>query len=516
VYTAGSKNVQGVYAMRQIKQAARFGRPGSWKTACVVGALCAATAIVLPAQTFTTLHSFDQTDGAFPGGALVQATDGNLYGTTADAGPNGRGGTIFKITPSGTLTTLYNFCSQSNCTDGESPFAAPVQATNWNVYGTTDSGGASLYDGTIFKITQSGTLTTLYSFCALSGCTDGIYPNGLIQAADGNLYGTTNRGGIDGGGACQQGCGTVFKITPSGTLTTLYNFCMQGGEQCTDGQYPSSALIQGSDGNLYGTTHGATFNYGSVFKITSNGTLTKLYSFCPQQPCTDGEYPSAALVQASDGNFYGTTTLWGAHGNNIAGGTVFKINPSGTLTTLHSFCSLSGCADGSRPYAALIQGTDGNLYGTTQLGGANNHGTIFKITRFGTLTTLYSFCSQINCSDGGNPYASLIQDTNGAFYGTTSGGGTGGHGSVFSLSVGLGPFVETRPPSGNVGKTITVLGSSLKGATSVTFNGTAATFIVDSNSFITTTVPAGATSGTVQVVTPGGTLSSNVPFRVSP
>jgi uncharacterized repeat protein (TIGR03803 family) len=198
---------------------------------------------------------------------------------------------------------------------------------------------------------------------------------------------------------------------------------------------------------------------------------------------------------------------------------VFKITSSGILTTLHSFNG----TDGQFPAAALVQATDGSFYGTTEYGGANNNcysghgcGTIFKITASGTLTTIYSFCPLYNCPDGETPSAGLVQDTNGKLYGTTSiAGANGNYGTVFSLSVGLGPFAETRPTSGKVGKAVQILGTKLTGATSVTFNGTTATFTVKSKSEITTTVPTGATTGTVQVVTPGGTLSSNEPFRIN-
>lgn len=217
----------------------------------------------------------------------------------------------------------------------------------------------------------------------------------------------------------------------------------------------------------------------------------------------------AKLVQATNGDFYGTINAGGA--NNY--GTVFRITPSSKLTTLYSFCSQSGCADGMYPHAALIQATDGNLYGTTY--GLNSgtrttgeYGTIFKITPSGTLTTLYSFCSQTNYADGQNPQAGIVQDTNGTFYGTTQSG------TIFSLSVGLDPFVEPQPTSGKTGAAVKILGADLTGATNITFNGTAAVFKVVSSSEITTTVPAGATTGTVQVVTRGGTFSSNVPFQV--
>ena len=469
--------------------------------------LCAATAIALSAQTFTALHSFDGTDGDNPGAALVQATNGYLYGTTtAGGGARPYGGTVFKIAPSGTLTTLYSFCSQGTCTDGEEPFGALVQATNGSLYGTTPLGGAN-DAGTVFKITPGGTLTTLHSF---SGGADGGDPvAALVQATNGYLYGTTQVGGAIGAG------GTVFRMTPKGALTTLYNFCSQGAyPDCTDGSDPNT-LVQATNGDLYGTTQdGGANRYGTVFKITPGGTLTTLYSFCSQSGCTDGYQPLAALVQATDGDFYGTTSVGGANGY----GTVFKMTPGGTLTTLYSFCSQSGCTDGACPYAGLVQATDGNLYGTTYgVGGSGS--TVFKITPSGTLTTLYSFSSQ-GFTGGAYPYAGLVQDTNGKFYGTAYYGGASTNcincGTVFSLSVGLGPFVETQTTSGKVGAAVKILGSDLTGATSVSFNGTAATFTVVSRYLITTTVPADATTGKVEVVTPSRTLSSNVPFRVLP
>src|ERR1039457_3490039 len=480
----------------------------NWGTrACAVLVLCATTAIALPAQiaTLTTIHRFCSQsgcpDGEAPSGALVQATNGDLYGTTPSAGANDYG-TIFKITPGGTLTTLYSFCSQTNCADGDAPYAGLVQAANGDFYGTTYSGGANGGYGTVFKITQGGTLTTLYSFCSQTNCTDGDGPiAGLVQAANGDFFGTTFSGGANG-------YGTVFKITPGGTLTTLYSFCSQSG--CTDGANPQARLVQAANGDLYGTTlsSGANGNHGTVFKITPSGTLTTLYRFCSQTNCTDGQFPFAGLVQAANGDFYGATGQGGAHGS----GTIFKITPSGTLTTLHSF----NHTDGARPLAGPVQAADGDLYGTTNTGGAIGLGTVFKITPSGTLTTLYSFCSQSGCTDGAFPEAGLVQDTNGDFYGTTFEGGSNDGGTVFRLSVGLGPFVKIRPPYGKVGAAVKILGTDLTGATSVGFNGTAAVFEVVSSSEITTTVPAGASSGKIQVVTPSGTLSSNASFRVVP
>jgi uncharacterized repeat protein (TIGR03803 family) len=465
--------------------------------------LCAMTTMVLPAQTYTTLFSFNGRDGARPGATLIEATDGNLYGTTIARGAYGHG-TVFKISPTGALTTLHDFCSQSGCPDGAEP-GGLIQATDRGLYGTTYYGGAN-HEGSVFKITTSGSLTTMYSFCAKAGCTDGEHPiMGLVQATDGEFYGTTETGGVGTYGSS----GTVFKITSNGTLTTLHSFCSQSG--CPDGQILYAGLVQATNRDLYGTTYmGGVNHQGTIFKISLSGTLTTLYSFCSRSSCADGAGPSAALVQSNDGELYGTTAGGGSSGY----GTVFRITQGGALTTLHNFCGHSGCMDGAAPTAELIQANDSNFYGTTYNGGAYGGGTIFKINRRGMLTTLYNFCFESNCRDGETLYAGLVQDTNGIFYGATYAGGEHGDGTVFSLSVGLGPFVKTLPTSGKVGARVTILGTDLIGATSVNFNGTAAVFTVRSASEIITGIPTGATTGTVQVVTPGGTLSSNVPFRV--
>ncbi len=473
--------------------------PNRRQRAYAAALLCAATATSLPAQTFGTLHSFAVTDGQTPQGALVQATDGDLYGTTSGGGANGQG-TIFKINSSGTLTTVYSFCSQDGCTDGANPLAGLVQATSGDLYGTTSGGGASGY-GTVFRIKLSGKLTPLYSFsCSDGTCPDGANPDvGLVQATNGDFYGTT-----------QDAYGTVFKITPGGTLTTLYSFSYPGRK----GFFPAAGLVQTTNGDLYGTTSAGPEENGggTIFEITAGGALKTLDAFGLYSSCS----PYAGLVQAADGELYGTTSGCGTSGY----GTVFSVTTTGTLTFLYSFCSLSGCTDGEFPYAGLVQATDGNLYGTTYQGGNNSCedsfgcGTIFKITSGGALTTQYTFCSQTGCTDGEYPGAALIQGTDGNLYGTTPEGGASGDGTVFRLSVGLGPFVETLPTSGKAGKTVKILGNDLTGATSITFNGTAAAYTVVSKSEIATTVPAGAATGTVVVVTPSQTLSSNVPFKV--
>jgi uncharacterized repeat protein (TIGR03803 family) len=470
------------------------------RMACLVLLFCAA-AISASAQTFTTLMSFDGTDGHFPG-PLVQGFDGNLYGNTAEGGSNSRKpyGTTYKVTPTGTLTSLYSFCGRSNCTDGGQPAAGLALSTAGDFYGTTDFGGLNgqVGYGTVFKISPSGALTDLYDFCAQPDCEDGAGPTaGVLLAADGNFYGTTQRGGGD------SSFGTIFKITPAGILTTLYSFASTGG---ANGFYPTG-LTQATDGNFYGTTSGGALGYGTVFKMTPAGTLALLYSFCGQANCTDGSYPNAALVQASDGNFYGTTSQGGT--NNY--GTIFKITPAGMLTTLYSFCAQASCEDGAYPTAALIQ-ADGNFYGTTSGQLATNLGTIFRFSQGSTLTTLHSFSG----TDGELPYAGLLQATNGYLYGATADGGTSADGTVFSLSIGLSPFIETLLTSGKAGTSVPILGNNLTGTTSVAFNGIAATFTVVSDTEITVTVPSGATTGFVTVTTPSSTLKSNKPFHVVP
>jgi uncharacterized repeat protein (TIGR03803 family) len=497
-----------------------------WKMGCALFVFCAVTAIASSAQTLTTLMSFNGFDGSEPYfSPLIQGTDGNFYGTTAYGGANcspSGCGTVFKITPEGTLTTLYSFCVQEYCSDGAYPYAGLVQSPDGNFYGTTSEGGANnLHAGTVFKITPAGNLTTLYSFCVQTNCADGFYPTGtLVQGADGHFYGTTFSGGIGDAQYCNGGCGTVFKITPKGTFATLHSFAGYN----TEGSGPKSGLAQSANGTLYGTTTGGgvydtcSFGCGTVFKITPKGTLTTLHSFAG--PPNDGAVPYASLVPADNGTFYGTTAEGGADAN----GTVFKITPAGKLTTIYNFCVGTNCADGGDPQARLVLATDGNLYGTAVMGGAYAIGSIFKITPQGALTTLYSFCAQgyPACPDGDLLYAGLMQATNGKLYASTSQGGDSncdfgyGCGTIFSFSVGLRPFVETRPTSGKVGATVIILGTNLTGTTNVTFNGTAATFKVVSSSEITTKVPIGATTGTVEVTTPKKTLRSNVAFRVRP
>lgn len=495
-------------------------RKVSWlRAACVVFLLCAATAITSPAATkFKSLVSFNLTDGLNPDlMSVVQGLDGNLYGTTVYGGVNKTCntkqigcGTVFKIATGGNLTTLYSFCSKTNCTDGAYPIGGLTLATNGDLYGTTSAGGANGY-GMVFKVSPQGTLTTVYSFCSQFNCPDGREPGAPpIQATDGNLYGVTILGGTGGCGGCHGG-GIAYRLTLAGKLTVLQNFCTGS---CTDGNNPSYPLVQGTDGNFYGVITGRSGYYdGKLFKMTPSGTVTVLYNFCNLKNCTDGAFPYGSLTEGADGDFYGTTSAGGAVGDG-GSGTFYKITRAGKLTTLHSFDYETKGNYGSLPLSGLVLATDGNFYGTTYQGGMGcvfGCGTVFKISPAGKLTTLYLFGGP----DGAGPYG-LFQHTGGAFYGATAAGGAKNYGTVFSVSVGLGPFVDLLPNYSKVGKTIDILGQGLTGTTAVSFNGTAASFTVVSDTYLTAVVPSNTIRGSVTVTTPGGQLTSNTIFRVAP
>jgi uncharacterized repeat protein (TIGR03803 family) len=496
-------------------------------TGAAIGLLAVLTiAAELPAQekpepeqpgsrlTFKTLFTFDHADGGEPQDALVQGTDGNLYGTAYTGGLYNDGGTVFKITPQGVLTTIYNFCAQTNCPDGDSPRALTL-GTDGNFYGTTFAGGANWQSGceldacgVVFKITPAGAMTTLYSFCSQPACADGRAPGALVQGNDGNFYGTTERAG-SANCVNVNGCGTVFKITPTGVFTTLYQFTGQNG----GGYYPSDfeQLVQGTDGNFYGTTaYGGSTNCffggcGTVFRITPEGVLTTVYEF--QGGVGQSENPTQ-LIQATDGNFYGTAGGgYYSPGCIQTCGTIFKMTPEGTVSTLLSLYSNQGLGP-----VGLIQATDGNFYLVADAGGPYNSGTIFELTPEGVVTVLHDFS---NRGGGYFPFSGVVQATNGTFYGDTDSSFTG-DGLIYSLSVGLGPFVESVPPAGTVGTTVKILGNNLKFATGVTFNGVAAAFTVRSSTYIKATVPAGAATGPIVVTLRTGTLTSNVNFQVLP
>jgi uncharacterized repeat protein (TIGR03803 family) len=368
----------------------------------------------------TTLYGFcsqaNCADGAAPWAGLIQASDGNFYGTTQYGGDlnactlSGTAvgcGTAFRLTPAGVLTTLHSF----NGADGSNPYSNLIQGSDGNFYGTAIFGG-NLSDctnnaapgcGVVFKITPSGKMTTLYEF---TGGSDGANPySGLVQGSDGSLYGTTQANGTFG--LC---CGTIFKITTSGVLTTIYRF-----DGSTDGDLPSFPLLEGSDGNFYGTTdNGGTDGYGTAFQLTPAGGYSVIGTF------SYGLHPSG-LVEYWDDSYYGTTYSGGQYGF----GTFFTV-AADQLTTLYSF---TDDAYGGFPASGVFPASDGNFYGTT----TNDDGTIFKLTPFlSKLTTLYTFTDG---TDGGYPQASLIQGSDGALYGTTVDYGPGdGGGTVYRLA----------------------------------------------------------------------------------
>ncbi len=365
-------------------------------------------------------------DGANPFAGLIADSQGNFYGTTNGGGTYGFG-TVFKLPPGGKAKVLYSFQSGS---DGASPLAGLIADDQGNLYGTTSQGGKN-GDGTVFKLTPRGRETVLYSFCALPSCGDGYAPNaGLIADAQGNLYGTT----LKGGQYSEDHGGTVFKLTPHGIETVLYSFCLE--TNCTDGSSPYASLLADDQGNLYGTTEvGGKYNDGTVFKLTPDGTETVLHSFCSKPSCADGKYPYAALIADSEGNLYGTTNGGGGTATCGAGcGTAFKLAPDGKETVLHAFCSKPNCVDGYFPYAGLIADSLGNFYGTTEDGGKYGTGAVFQLAPNGRETVLHSFCSKPSCSDGFLPYAGLIADGLGNLYGTTYEGGKYSNGTVFEIA----------------------------------------------------------------------------------
>jgi len=376
----------------------------------IVAAAITVGPITVSAQMLTVLHSFNGSDGQLAESALVQGNDGNFYGTTALGGDNHKG-TVFKIDSMGNLTTLHSFSGFPS--DGATPIAGLIQGSDGNFYGTTALGGM-FYQGTMFRITPAGTVTILHSFSGLLG--DGSVPmSGLVQASDGSFFGTTALGGT-------HSMGTVFR-TALGIVVTLHSFSGSSGE----GANPTAKLVRGTDGNYYGTTvRGGAQNLGTAFKVSGLGSFTMLHPFSGSPG--EGANPTAGLVQGSDGNFYGTTGLGGAHYL----GTIFNMTPGGSLTTLHSFSGSGG--EGANPLGGLVEGTDGNFYGTTALGGAHFVGTLLKITPAGSLTTLHSFSG--SDGEGAAPVSAVVQGSDGNFYGTTALGGAHYWGTVFKFSTG--------------------------------------------------------------------------------
>jgi uncharacterized repeat protein (TIGR03803 family) len=444
--------------------------------------------VIVTAQSYAPLYDLgtNANDPQFPQGAFAQGRDGNLYSTTPNGGENGYG-TVFQLTTTGKLKVLFSFTGEN--AQGGYPAGGLTLGTDGALYGT------SLFDTAnglpnVFKITTAGKLTVLHEF---NGTTEGDDPLiAPIQATDGNFYGTSSDGVTN--------YGAVYRMTPNGNTSVIYQF----QSTPTDAYRYPGALLQGSDGNFYGTTGGQL-----LYKLTSQGKIKELHTFTGYP--SDGWDPAGPLIQASDGYIYGTTT----QGGTDDAGTIYKLSPSGAYSVIYSF----SYPDSDSPYAGVVQGTDGNFYGGTNHGGSVFLGTLFQFTPGGIYTVVYDgFDSQL----GAYPDSPLLQHTNGLFYGATVHDGTGtacfgsGCGVLYSFDMGFGPFVTFLPAqsSGTAGSSIGVFGQGFTGTTSVKFAGIAASFTVVSSTFLTAIVPSGAKTGFISVKTPGGTLTSNKTFVV--
>jgi uncharacterized repeat protein (TIGR03803 family) len=392
-----------------------------------------------PSEEYNVLHLFNDgsvTNDAINPNVIIAGFDGTVYGLSSQGGANNLGA-MFNVTPQGVASVFYSFGSGIGDAFGLTPQGV-IQAADGNFYGTTSGGGVAGF-GTIFKIGQDGTVSVLHSFGDGSVANDGATPqsSGLVQGSDGNFYGVTMAGG-------SKGLGTIFKITPLGAMTILHSF--GDGSVTNDGAAPKANLLQAADGNFYGTTSaGGSNSDGAIFRVTPSGTVTILHSFQDGSVTNDGSKPVASLIQQPSGTFYGTTQA----GGSAQKGTIFQMTVSGstgTVTTLHSFGG-TAASDGDTPLAALIQGFDGNFYGTTNVGGSANSGTIFEMILGGTpatttVTLIHQFGDNSAANDGAYPTGALVQDATGNFYGTTSGGGMNSAGTVFSI-VATQPIIHS-------------------------------------------------------------------------
>lgn len=377
-------------------------------------ALLSLIPVTAPGVTLDTAYSFTGNSFGFnPYAGLLQARDGNFYGTALLGGAPGNG-TVFKMTPGGSVSLVHAF---NGGLDGANPYGGLVQATNGVLYGTTFDGGIYFY-GSVFRMTTNGVLNTVGSF---NYTNNGAYPvSGLAQGRDGSFYGVSLEGGL-------SGFGTVYRITPAGLFVLLSSFNYENGA------YPSSVFVPAADGNLYSTAEngGTNGGWGNLFRVGSAGTIASVFSFDGD----NGGIPTAGMVQDNDGVFYGVTDGGGTNGS----GTVFKLGTDGAVTSLYSF---SGGPDGANPFGGLVLASDGNLYGTTMNGGAYGFGTVFLISPGGTLVSL----AQLDGFQGANPAGNLVQANDNSFYGTTVNGGLGNEGAIFRLTIN-GPPQITRQPA---------------------------------------------------------------------
>ena len=412
----------------------RQGPLGQWRASAtrvlilaVLSSLLLIVAHPAHAASETVLYSFTGAngDGYYPASALIMDSAGNLYGTTVYGGANGDG-TVFKLSPSGAETVLHSFTGTNG--DGNDPYGGLVMDGAGNLYGVTVFGGKN-NAGTVFKISPRGRERVLYSFGNKKG--DGASPDAaLIMDGAGNFYGTTGGGGLNN---CSLGCGTVFEVSPTGRETVLYRF----GNTNNDGFWPDASLIMDSDGNLYGTTSkGGANGEGTIFKLSPSGVETVLYSFTGTNG--DGANPVAGLIMDSAGNFYGTTSNGGDSVCDDGCGTVFKLSPSGAETILYSFTGrdrFGASPQGAliMDSAGNLYGT--TLNGGSNYCSEIGCGTVFRLSSNGGAEAIIHRFTGYTNGDGSNPSGALIMDNAGHLYGTTQGGGATGYGSVFKITL---------------------------------------------------------------------------------
>jgi uncharacterized repeat protein (TIGR03803 family) len=504
----------------------------------------------------TVVHSFDYTDGYDPQTAMTLGIDGNLYGTTLLGGVGGcggchGGGVAFKMSPAGVFKKLHDFCT-GTCSDGNpGPGDTLVQGSDGNFY-MVITGRSGYYDGYFIKMTPAGVVTVLYTFCSLTNCDDGAFPSGPVaQAADGNFYGTAIGGGTNGDG-------TVFRVTPAGKLTTIENFDYETSGNL--GSYPNGGLILGSDGNLYGTTlqggGGCVFGCGTVFKITTAGAITTLYEFVGGN---DGASPWG-LAQDTAGPFYGTTNVGGSANDGAAYTIATGIKPFIRLVT-HSgkvgatvdiigqgFTGATGVTfDGVTAKFQNVSNTllttvvpNGALTGpvtvttfTTSYKSNQNYLVVPQLTTVsptsgivGSTVTLtgVSLTQTSSVTIGGKAATfKVVSDTQvtatvpaGAKTGLNISAKTAGGSATIGPFAVLPNITSFTPTSGSVGTTVTVKGTTFTGTSKIAFGGVDATsFEVINDSEVAATVPSGAQTGPIQVTTPGGTRASKTSFTVN-
>jgi uncharacterized repeat protein (TIGR03803 family) len=458
-------------------------------------------AALATAQTVVPLYTYPETDEGDTGVAapaqFAQGADGQLYSTIETNGTY-NSGTVYKISTEGDYTPLYNFCAEGgNClVTGGYPLGGVTLGLDGNLWGTTQNGGKDAY-GTVFKMTPAGTLTSVYQFDGNEAGTP-IYT--VLQGTNGDMYGVT------------QGThyGTFFRLTIKGVIT-IYPFDYDNG-------YEPNLPTQASDGNFYGTAQyggGGTCECGVIYKATAGGKITVLHVFTGTVSATDydGNRPIGVLVQDSEGYLWGTTYQGGEYNE----GTIFKIATTGKdYEVVYSFQYAEPELLGQLPLAGLTLGTDSNLYGVASRGGTNNYGATFQVTPAGDVTFLYNFCAVAGCADGIVPETPVIQHTDGKFYGTASGNSLC-CGTFFSFDMGLPPFTSSTANEGKVGATIDFLGQGFTDTTSVSFDGTLATsFKAISDTLLSVKVPVGALTGLVKIITSKGTLAGTRNFKVLP